>query len=124
MGLWQMALQKLGCSCHTQNPAPATTMTAATTPATIHPRLGRFLGADPPAPAPVAEPAAAAELVSVAGPAWLGAPAALFSSSMLMIASSLPCRDRNDGPSVRRAAPKSYYPSGVNFAFSLINKGY
>lgn len=27
-------------------------------------------------------------------------------------------------PSVRRAASKSYYPSGVNFAFSLINKGY
>lgn len=23
-------------------------------------------------------------------------------------------------PSVRRAAPKSYYPSGVNFAFSLV----
>ena len=64
MGLWQMALQKLGCSCHTQNPAPATTIMAATTPATIHPRLGRFLGAGP--------------------------PAAPFSSSMLMIVSSLP----------------------------------
>nr|WP_302797524.1 hypothetical protein [Adlercreutzia equolifaciens] len=103
-----MALQKLGCSCHTQNPAPATTMTAATTPATIHPRLGRFLGAGP--PAAVAEPAAAAELVSVAGPAWLGAPAALFSSSMLMIASSLPCHDRNDGAQCAPRRPEKLLP--------------
>ena len=44
MGLWQMALQKLGVSCHTQKPAPATTITAATTPPMIQLRLALRFG--------------------------------------------------------------------------------
>ena len=35
MGSWQMALQKLGCSCHVQKPTPAATITTATTPTTM-----------------------------------------------------------------------------------------
>ena len=35
MGVWQMALQKLGCSCQTQKPPPATAATTATTATVI-----------------------------------------------------------------------------------------
>ena len=45
MGSWQMALQKLGCSCQTQNPAPAATRTTATTPTTVHALRCDFFGA-------------------------------------------------------------------------------
>ena len=42
MGVWQMALQKLGCSCHMNALMPATTTTAAMTPPTTAPRRGRL----------------------------------------------------------------------------------
>ena len=39
IGVWQMAAQKLGCSCQTQKPAPAAIKTTTTTPTT----MGHFL---------------------------------------------------------------------------------
>ena len=45
IGVWQMAAQKLGCSCQTQKPAPAAIKTTTTTPTTIDHFFPFFLGA-------------------------------------------------------------------------------
>ena len=88
IGVWQIALQKLGCSCQTQKPAPAAIRTTATTPTTIGHFFPFFLGAASPASAPSAFTASSVVSTSVVESSVAAASVAastLVSSSLISI---------------------------------------
>ena len=78
MGVWQMAPQKLGCSCQTHMPTPATTRMAATTAATTAVRRPRRLGAG--------EAPAASGVPAITGSCSVAEAVVGFFSSLMVIA--------------------------------------